>query len=348
MDSINKQVVESDSRKRMLEFIGIVVISTLLIIISRLETRLFELSESLSQSEEFISTIIYFGIINFDIILILLLSFLVFRNLAKLILERKRGVFGSRLRSKLVVSLVLFAIAPTILIFFISSQFIITSFDKWFSERVKSTVEQAKEATDLVYEQTQIRLETLIKLAQQKINLVVPTDYTSAHKSRIEFNDLKQFTEDYSLNSLIVFDASGEVIWPDTNGNPVTGNNLDFIFSSLERFYQDPSLGVFSNVFGESETDVIRGIGPIMDATGRFVIGGIFIQEEFETNIVGSIRAILRATSRQAAALWALTFSRASSKTMTVPIMILFSSKILLASASNVTSLPSGTKSICP
>ncbi len=110
---------ERESRRRMYEFIAIGAVTAVLLLLSRLQTRLFELSEALSKSKEFISTIFYFGIINIDIILILLLSFLVFRNIAKLIIERRRGVFGSKLRSKLVVSLVLFASAPTILIFFI-------------------------------------------------------------------------------------------------------------------------------------------------------------------------------------------------------------------------------------
>ena len=84
----------SAERKRLLEVVAICVTSFLLIAISRLETRLFELSENLARNHEFFTSVIYFGLINLNVILILTLSFLLFRNIAKLVVERRRGVFG--------------------------------------------------------------------------------------------------------------------------------------------------------------------------------------------------------------------------------------------------------------
>ena len=42
---------------------------------------------------------------------------------------------GAKLRARLTVSLVSFAIAPTLLFFYITMQFITTSFETWFSEK---------------------------------------------------------------------------------------------------------------------------------------------------------------------------------------------------------------------
>ena len=81
-------------RKRMLEVVAIVATTLTLIGLSRLETRLFDLSEMLAKDRDFFNTVLYFGLINFNVILILLLSFLLFRNVAKLVVERRRGVFG--------------------------------------------------------------------------------------------------------------------------------------------------------------------------------------------------------------------------------------------------------------
>src|SRR6476620_9110173 len=98
-------------KKRILELGAIVLTTMLLIGLSRLETRLFDLSETLAKNQDFFTTVIYFGLINFNVILILVLSFLLFRNVAKLVVERKRGVFGSSLRTRLVATLVFFALA---------------------------------------------------------------------------------------------------------------------------------------------------------------------------------------------------------------------------------------------
>lgn len=290
----NSHDAERESRRRMYEFIAIGAVTAVLLLLSRLQTRLFELSEALSKSKEFISTIFYFGIINIDIILILLLSFLVFRNIAKLIIERRRGVFGSKLRSKLVVSLVLFASAPTILIFFISFQFITASFDKWFSERVKSTVEQAKEATNMVYEQTQIRLETILRLSETKIVIHWPQDFFKLSGAGFATEDLEKFVKDYNLQSFHLLNAGGSIIWPlERQGQYLQGLEGGFVFSGLRSFQDEPQKRVFSEVHGEANNDVIKALVPIYDPSGINVIAAVYAKEVFETNFVGSIQTIL-------------------------------------------------------
>ncbi|MEZ4741989.1 MAG: hypothetical protein R3B45_06040 [Bdellovibrionota bacterium] len=95
-----------EERKRIIEMVAVFIVVFVLIGISRLESRLFVLSETLTQNPEISTTITYFALINLNVVLVLVLSFLIFRNVAKLVIERRRGVLGSRLRTKLVVSLV--------------------------------------------------------------------------------------------------------------------------------------------------------------------------------------------------------------------------------------------------
>ncbi len=145
MIGFQKRLISADERRRLIELVGMVLTTILLIALSRLETRLFELSRALSSNAEFSTSIVYFGLININVILVMLLSFLIFRNIAKLVIDRRRGVLGSRLKTKLVVSLVFFAVAPTILMFFVSTRFITTSFDTWFSSKVRETMQQTRE-----------------------------------------------------------------------------------------------------------------------------------------------------------------------------------------------------------
>ena len=69
-------------------------------------------------------SLLAFGLLNLNAILFLLLTFLIFRNLAKLFLERRQKVFGSRLRTRLVLIFISPALFPTLFMFFIARQLI--------------------------------------------------------------------------------------------------------------------------------------------------------------------------------------------------------------------------------
>ena len=146
------------SRNKILEMIFAVVVGVILLVFAWFEAELFRFSESLGQSREFFSTLIYCALINFNLILMLIFGFLIFRNITKLVVDRRKGVIGSRLRSKLVVALVFFAIAPTVLLFYVSSRFMVSTFENWFSERIQVAMQETRNAGSQIYKQDQKRL----------------------------------------------------------------------------------------------------------------------------------------------------------------------------------------------
>ena len=64
--------------------------------------------------------LLFFGLVNANVVLIIALLFLILRNVTKLVYERRRGIFGAKLRGKLVAAFVLFATVPTVLFFYLS------------------------------------------------------------------------------------------------------------------------------------------------------------------------------------------------------------------------------------
>jgi len=282
-------------QRRMFEIGGIVVTTVLLVVISRLETRLFELSERLSANRDFFISVVYFGLINLNVVLILVLGFLIFRNIVKLVLERRRGVLGSRLRTKLVVTLVFFAVAPTTLLFYISSRFITTSFDTWFSVKVRDTMQQTREAGTLVYKQDQRRLESLARIALQRIEL---------NRSEIDYpgalpvpkpRRLEGFETEYRLDGIKVFDRGSRLIWSsnaaDSMGSVAAENS--FVTQAIQFFLADPSLVSKGTVEADDKRDLVRGAAPIYDPNSAQLVGILVTEEHFETQILRSIEAIL-------------------------------------------------------
>ena len=120
-----------EKNKRRREWIYITFLGFIFLVLTWIEFHLFDTSRTLP----FEHSIFFFGLVNFNIILFLLITFLIFRNIVKNFSEREGGPIGSTLKSKLIAAFVGFSFVPTALMFLVSVFYINSSFDKWFSEK---------------------------------------------------------------------------------------------------------------------------------------------------------------------------------------------------------------------
>src|SRR5216110_3153841 len=67
------------------------------------------------------SQVLLFVLWNINVLLILGILFVLFRGLVKLVLERQRGIIGSRFRTKLVLTYFATSLLPVILLFIIAT-----------------------------------------------------------------------------------------------------------------------------------------------------------------------------------------------------------------------------------
>jgi two-component system nitrogen regulation sensor histidine kinase NtrY len=130
-----------EGRKRKREVIAVLVLGLLFFVLTWFEFKLLGISQQLP----FVHSIFFFGLVNFNIILLLLLFFLIFRNIVKVFVERRGRVIGSSLKAKLVAAFAAFASIPTGLMFLVSVFYINSSFDKWFSVRMASVLKNSLE-----------------------------------------------------------------------------------------------------------------------------------------------------------------------------------------------------------
>src|SRR4051794_5722203 len=117
---------------------GLIILCTALAVLlfAFFETRLPQFSNSHSLS----NNVIFFLLINLNIILLVLLVFLVARNLLKLVFERRQGILGSQLRTRLVLAFVAVSIFPAILIFLVALGFMTSSIENWFNVQVENSL----------------------------------------------------------------------------------------------------------------------------------------------------------------------------------------------------------------
>lgn len=89
------------------------------------------------------STVLMFILINTNLLLLLALILLVFRNLAKLYYEKKSKILGTKLKTRLVATFVTLSLVPTTVLFFFSIHFINTSIAFWFNAPVEQALENS-------------------------------------------------------------------------------------------------------------------------------------------------------------------------------------------------------------
>src|SRR5512143_1440789 len=142
-----KKELSPESKRRRNEIIIMAIASALILLLTTLEMRFPQVVGRIPVA----NNIIIFSLININIILILLLIFLVIRNLVKLIFERKRKVLGAKLRTKLVVAFVSLSLIPTILLFLVAVGFITNSVEHWFSAQVEQSLQGSLEVAQTYY-----------------------------------------------------------------------------------------------------------------------------------------------------------------------------------------------------
>ena len=130
-----------DLRRRRRERYLIISLFVVIVFLTFLGRRVFDVAPGLP----FSSSILVFIVINVNIILLLLLIFLTVRNLVKLLFERRKNIMGAKLRTKLVMAFVTLSLLPTIILFFVSMQFISLSIEYWFQLQIEQSLEDSLE-----------------------------------------------------------------------------------------------------------------------------------------------------------------------------------------------------------
>ncbi|MDR0339857.1 MAG: HAMP domain-containing protein [Desulfovibrio sp.] len=95
---------------------------------------------------------------NVNFVLLIGILLVVLRNGFKLLLERRRSVLGSRLRTRLVLAFLALSLLPCSLMFFVTTKYVQLSMDFWFKEQIETSMETAQELAIGIYERVGMNL----------------------------------------------------------------------------------------------------------------------------------------------------------------------------------------------
>src|SRR6185503_3272849 len=102
------------------------------------------LRKSRDFSPDFLASVFLYGLTVLNLSLLLVLLFVLGRNLVRVLMERRRRVLGARFRMRLVLIFLLMAIAPSLLLIVVGSDLIRQTVDRWFNvdvERILSSTQ---------------------------------------------------------------------------------------------------------------------------------------------------------------------------------------------------------------
>jgi two-component system nitrogen regulation sensor histidine kinase NtrY len=126
------------------------------------------------------SNMAVFALLNLNLIVLLLLVLLLFRNLVKLWFERREQVIGAKFKAKLVMAFLTLSLVPSMLIFLIASNFITKSIEGWFKPQVERPLDQALAVAQTYY----ANLERTALRHAQHIGRVIDRDGLLAESRR--------------------------------------------------------------------------------------------------------------------------------------------------------------------
>ncbi len=204
---------------------AIALVLLLAVLFGLLEGRFLELQEDLP----FLGNILLFGLINLNVILLLLLCYLVLRNVTKLIFDRRRNILGNKLKTRLVIAFVGLTFIPTLPLFWLSTQVILSSLDYWFGHQVEQSLEQSvalgkdyleQEARNLTTDAGSVAAQVAELLAEggwfstevAKGDEGFPVSIPQTLSGRTE-QILKSFLLQYQLDAFALFGQNGSLIW---------------------------------------------------------------------------------------------------------------------------------------
>ncbi|MBI5369635.1 hypothetical protein HZA85_00355, partial [Candidatus Uhrbacteria bacterium] len=222
-----------------------------------------------------LSSTLLISFLNLNILVLLTLMVLVMRNVAKLVLERRKGVLGARLKTKLVTAFVAFSFIPTVILFILAWGSISSTMNKWFSLQVEKALEESLSVAQGYY---QTSSEEMIHFARTIAQEGLPHDLRDAAvRKQLE----------YGTEALWYFSPAGKELAASISKGVPSGilarPDKDAIKKALS--------GEYYAIEALSKGEVVRGFSPVYGKDSR-ITGVVVVDRYLPKRLVKKMREI--------------------------------------------------------
>jgi len=236
--------------------------------------------------------ILMFILINIDLLLIILLIFLVFRNLVKLLVERRRKVEGTRLRTKLVAAFITLTLLPATVLFFFSLNFITSSMEFWFKIPIDQALQNSLAVGRNIYRMVEENNVFFLEKTAYQIsrrNLLAPENA----KELVNYVQIAQ--REFNLDIVEVYDAAGATQLASSVVEKLTGKTFAPVATDALRRGETLDANTWSISDNTVSGEVIRNIAALpFGAKGNAISGFVVISVLIPPNLSQSLTSISR------------------------------------------------------
>jgi two-component system nitrogen regulation sensor histidine kinase NtrY len=272
-----------ERKKRNREAIIIVLAIILIIFLTKAEIHLTQLSADAPMG----SNIAIFGIINVVVLLVILLVYLVCRNVVKLFMESRANPFTTRLRTKLVLSFVGLSLVPTMLLFFAAAGFINNTVHNWFNTQVETSLSESLEVAQTYYKNS---AANSLYYGRQ-ISEFIKTRKLLNQDNLPHLKELiRQKQKEYNLGVVEVYSAQREELVRASNPDVPKG---EFTNPASEDINRGLSGSELTRVNQAGKADLIRGIVPVYSTWNeKDVVGVVVVNYYVPNSLVNKMKEI--------------------------------------------------------
>src|SRR3984893_1001939 len=255
--------LELKRRRRELFAVGIALITLIAFVLA--QTELPPLTKHTSLG----SNLLVISLFNLSFLLLTLLLFLVGRNLAKVVFERRRGLIGSKFQIRLVLGFIAVAMVPSAFLLYVSGAFLRADVASWFNPEYERVMSDSLEIAKTYYLNSANNAAHFARVIAEQAagyGLLAPDRRA----------DLKQFIEkhqqEYNLGTIEVFSKDRKLLLLALSPKTPTGIGISPDSQLLDQTLKGQAM-TRTDPFGSA--DIIRGSAPIFSGPDTHNVVGV-------------------------------------------------------------------------
>ena len=243
------------------------------------------LRKSRDFSPDFLASVLLYSLTVLNLTLLLVLLFVLGRNLIRVVMERRRGVLGARFRMRLLLVFLLMAVAPSALLIVVGSDLIRQTVDRWFNVDVERILSSSQALATALRESVAERARGHARLLARELQtrrLLEPANQRSLRRM-VELR-----ARELRLDMVNVHGRAGELVavvdprLPPAQYDSASGEAL----AEAARAGRDLETRV---PFGAGE--LMRAAVPVRDAAGE-ALGVVIVSSFVGGELAGEAREV--------------------------------------------------------
>lgn len=213
------------------------------------------------------NSFLVFLLIYLNVIFLCLLSFLIGRSVIKLIFDRRKGILGSRLQTRLVVAFAGIALVTNVILFIFAGGLVSTALESWFGEQVEEAETGAVSVAKLHYN---FLKDHASRIGSRLVKKIERGESHGMAPSEIPMR-LDALRKEEGLFGVVIIDQNLQIIAEAHNAASLVETFREPIFD--RKAINKAIAGKLSVLFEESgSSQFIRGYAPITIRNQKMVL----------------------------------------------------------------------------